>query len=530
VKRLFVLALVAACGSDAPPPKGPIGADITHYDYTFDMTTLAAHTAVTATVTTAGDCYSISTRAQDVANIDINHGDLVSGSIDGGTITACGHGYEVGETIVVDADMTVQAATLPGLQVGYSTKKDSDAGTFTYMLSWINGCDRFGLCDSTPSLFATYTFDVTHPAGTIVRCPGDITDVSATETICDFEHEGGPTYSTFGFAAETDWITTDLGTWGGAHVTLYDRPSTGIAAKINSTFEAGYMSWLESQFGPYPYGSELRLLTAPTAYAGFEHPGNIVLLDVLAKQKTVLADYLEHTVTHELGHMWAGDQTTIADTWSFVWKEAMAEYLASSWEDMNDPTVSLKTRGSWKVDAGQAAQFYPVPAEKPPIEDFWAGVYGPGPLILFRQVEVMTSRDQVLAALKDVLGTQRALSIDELTAALVAHTGITQDYFDAWLKGTGAPSWPKYDVTFTPGSGTSQLVLHETNPISKPRGCKFHVELDGANAGEAVQIAVDTYTNGSEQTLQVPTPAFTVTAISLDPLAECLIYPNVLTP
>jgi aminopeptidase N len=256
-----------------------------------------------------------------------------------------------------------------------------------------------------------------------------------------------------------------------------------------------------------------------------------MLIDNLARVRALVSDYVQHTIDHEIAHMWAGDQTTIADVNSFVWKESTVEYLASSWEDMNDPAVSLKTRGSWKADSvTPAPMYYPVPDEHPPIEDFWSDVYGPGPMILYRQVEVMTSRDQVLAALHDVLGTQRALSIDELVAALVAHTGITQAYFDAWLKGTGAPSWPKYDVTFTPGTGTSTLVLHETNPISVPRGCKFHVELDGANAGESAMVAVDTYTNGSEQTLQLPTPAFTVTSLSLDPLNECLIYPNTLSP
>jgi aminopeptidase N len=210
-----------------------------------------------------------------------------------------------------------------------------------------------------------------------------------------------------------------------------------------------------------------------------------------------------------------------------VWKEAMVEYLASTWEDMQDPAVSLRTRGSWKSDSvNPAPKYYPVPLEHPPIEDFWSDVYGPGPLILFRQLEVMTSRDQVLAAIKDVLGTPRALSIDELIAALQTHTGISDAYFNAWLKGTGAPVWPKFDVTYTAGS----LVLHQVNAGAQPQGCKFHVELDGANAGESLLVAVDTYANGSEQTIPVTAPAFTVTQISLDPLAECLIYPNTLTP
>src|SRR5438094_624550 len=90
-----------------------------------------------------------------------------------------------------------------------------------------------------------YTFDVespaAHPDGFKTRCPGTVTDKSATETTCDFTLAGGPTYSTFGVATYNGWTETDKGSWGGVHVTLYDRASTKIDAAIDSTWHDGYL-------------------------------------------------------------------------------------------------------------------------------------------------------------------------------------------------------------------------------------------------------------------------------------------------
>jgi aminopeptidase N len=526
--RALPLLLLAACGSDTPGPKGPITAEVTHYDLTFDLASRVAHASVTATVTGAGDCWTLPVRTQDLGNIELDHA-AADATIDSTSVTACGKGYTAGHKLVLDLDMTIPLAVLGASQVGYSSKTDTTGATFTYLLSWVNECDRFTPCDSSPDKFATYHFDVTHDAATVVRCPGDVADVSDTETTCDFAYDGGPTYSTFGVVAYNQWTQSDLGNWGGVHVTLYDRSTTGILAKITPAYHDGYVAWLESEFGPYPYGSELRVLTGPTYWGGFEHPGNITLFDGLAKTRTpAYANETAHTLDHEIAHMWAGDQTTLADTYDFVWKESMAEYLSYVWEDMNDQAVGTQTAGAWKGFA-TTAKYFPVPTDHPDLFAFYSDVYGPGPMILFHQLEVMTSRDQVLAAIKDVLGSPHALSVDTLVAALEQHTGMDLTaYFNGWLRGTGVPPWPKFDVTYSASANT--LTLHQTNPATGVRGCHFHVALEGANTGETQLVAVDTYTNGSEQTLTVPTPAFTVTSLTLDPLNECLVFKNSTSP
>jgi hypothetical protein len=56
------------------------------------------------------------------------------------------------------------------------------------------------------------------------------------------------------------------------------------------------------------------------------------------------------------------------------------------------------------------------------------------------------------------------------------------------------------------------------------RTCKFRVALNGANVGESVEVDVDKFLNGTDQTLSVATPAFAVVETVLDPKHECLVF------
>lgn len=529
---LLVTLALAACGEDSGPV-GTIAGHVTHYDYTFDIESRAAHAKLSIVIDTAGDCITLPFRATDLAAVKID-GDAASATQDDTSVTVCGSGYDTGKTITLEADMVVPLATLADSQVGYSITRDSQQNPFYYLVSWVGGCDRFTPCDNRPDQFATYKFTVTHPDTFKARCPGTITEVSATETTCEFDHEGGPTYSTFGIAAYPAWTVTDKGTWDGVRVTLYDRAQTMIDAKLDTTYHAGFVEWMQSQFGPYPFGDELRILTAPTYWAGFEHPGNIVLDDGLARiVRPAYWDELAHTLDHEITHMWAGDQTTIAGLYDFVWKESMAEYLTYVYEDMTSPMQhGPQTAGVWKA-SGASARYWPVPMDSPALFDFYGDVYGPGPMVLFRQLEVMYGRDKILAGLQTLLGHAHAIGVDDVIAALEASTGQDLDaYAAAWIKGSGAPDWPRYALVYT--AATNTLSLDQVNEKANARGCKFHVALRGANAGEQQLVEVDTRTQ-VDQTITVTAPTFTVTSLQLDPQNECLVYlasssPRSLTP
>ncbi|HTM18912.1 MAG TPA: M1 family aminopeptidase [Kofleriaceae bacterium] len=529
MRRALLLCGVAltACGGDDAPPTGAIEYQTLHYDFAFDLDSHAAASAVTLSITAGGDCLDIPMRAPGLAELTLDGAPPTSAGVDGGVLHVCGAGWFEGDELQLRVTDAVAQQTwsteTESSQVGYSESLDREGKRFRYLVSWIGGCDQFGPCDNRPDRFATYTFTVSHPEGVVVLCPGTIT-AGATETVCDFPYPGGPTYSTFGIAATESWTPTDLGTWGDVHVTFYDTPSTGVVDAIDTDYLAGFLGFMEDHFGPYPYGSELRFATGPTHWGGFEHPGNILLTDGLATAAGGYADPVNHTATHELTHMWAGDQTTLADTYDFAWKESMAEYLSFVYEDESQPAaVAQLTAHRWKQYAGSSA-YYPVPEEHPVLLDYYLDTYNPGPMILFRQLEVMFSRDAVLAALADLLGAQRAISVDDVQAALEEHTGADlSGYLDAWLRGSGEPVWPSVTVDVADAGGGDVDVTVTPTAGSEPFGCAFTVELTG-DGGESLEVAFDRGVDGGAEPITVTaTPGFAVTGHVLDPRAQCLI-------
>ncbi|MGE0398396.1 MAG: hypothetical protein AB7T06_16950 [Kofleriaceae bacterium] len=524
--RLFasVILVAAACGDDgATTYTGPIEASVTHYDYSFDVDSRAAHAKVTFEVTTPGDCFTLPFRGEAPANVMLGGAAATQVNHDtaAGTLQACVDGGVGEEAIDLELDLVIPLQTISTSQVGYSKTVDSNGNPFYYLVSWVGGCDQFAPCDDRPNVFATYTFTVTHPDTLQVACPGVIATPSATQTTCTFDHPGGPTYSTFGVAAypKAAWVSTDKGMWGSVHATVYARPQTLVADAIETAHHDAFVRYMEENFGPYPYGTELRVYAAPTYWAGFEHPGSIVLDDSLGRAANKAG---RHTLDHEIVHQWAGDETTLADTYDFVWKESMAEYLTFTHEAIVDAPAADRTVAGWKSGSAGAA-FFPVPQEKPALFDYYGDAYGPGPMILFRQIERMSSREQVIAALKTLLGEPRAISVDDVVGALETSTGLDLDaYAAAWLRGTGAPTWPRVKTTYTAGSLRVQVTA------GGERRCKFGVALVGANPGEREIVDVNTFTGGIDQTITV-TPAFTVTSTELDPLRECLVYPDTAT-
>ncbi|MBK9029737.1 MAG: hypothetical protein IPL61_00085 [Myxococcales bacterium] len=521
-----------ACGDDggAPDarPTGTARIEVTSYAYDVDLTTRAVTARVALRLLDPGDCVALASRAPglDVATVTLGDAPALA-TADGATLTACGAGWPMGTELTLVANLTLELGTWASSQVGYSITNDASGAPLTYLLSWVGQCDRLGPCDPSPGAFARYTFTVHHPAGTTALCPGR---VAATPelTTCTFDRAGGPTYSTFGVMASPSWQPTDLGTWSGVRTTIYDRPASGMTALVDVPYHQAFLQWMIDRFGPYPYGDELRLVTGPTYWAGFEHPGNIMLDDALARATgSAYTRAVGHTLNHELAHQWAGDQTTLADTYDFVWKEAMAEYLSFAYEAETEPAVGLVTAQAWKNFA-VGAGYFPVPEDdpRPTLLQYYGEVYGPGPMILFRQVEALSSRAQVIDGLKLVLGSQRALSVDEVVAALESTTGLALTrYVDVWIRGSGRPTWPTFRTTLAGAPPNQTVTVEETTAGGVLHGCNFSIGLRGA-PGETDKVWIPRGVDGVA-TITVPTGVpWTVTSTVFDVDAQCLGYPS----
>ncbi len=515
---------------DAAVFVGDVAFHVTHYDYQIDFDTRRAKATLAMAVDHAGDCFHVGFRAEDPSDVTLDGVPArdVHVDHDSGVLIACdaqGVGFAAGRDVSLSVSATVPLTKLSTmLDVGFSVIEDDLGNSVTYLLGWLGECDRFGPCQAQPGLFSTYRFTVVHAKGMTVLCPGVIT-VGDTQTICEFDYAGGPTYSTFSVIANDRFTKVELGDFGGVKATFYDWPHAAgkPSAYENLDVEAtsGLLAWMAETFGPYPYGKELRLIAAPTIWAGFEHPGNVTLADNLEPSD------LNHTVRHELVHQWAGDQTTPADTYDFVWKEAMAEYLSMVYEDEHlGHNVSAARLEYWKTTAGKYRRYYPVPDERPALATYYGYVYAAGPMVLFRQMESWLGRDGVISALKTVLGRERALSVDDLKQALEAQSGVDlSGYFDHWIYGKGAPAWPTANVVVTPlgdDQHSVRVAVGLTTVDGAPRGCKFTVQLLGGD--KIYDVPVDFGFDGHPVEPIDVVPGFDVTGYVVDPYFEALVY------
>lgn len=517
---LIVVAL-ASCGGD---PTGELAYQVRHYDVRADLADATLTIAATLDVIEGGDCLAIPSRAAPRTAL-WNGNEPRQGEHDGQVLHLCGGSVDSDSELTIEVTSDLIEETLEDTQVGYSVTTDIEGAPFRYLVSWVGGCDRFGPCDSDPSQFATYRFEIEHAVDAIALCPGAIVR-SEGLTVCETDFSA-PTYSAFGFAVSPSWTEVDLGSWDTAEVTLYDMPSSATASRLQGGLHEQFLAWMRERFGAYPYGPELRLAVGPTQWRGFEHPGNIVLNDELSNSSSPLAieydDVLTHVVNHELAHMWAGNRTTLASEKDFVWKEAVVEYLTFVFEDeVLGPGTSAATARYWKA-ASQSALHFAAPQDDVPLTSYYGDAYGPGAMILFRQLEALFDRPKVLAAIADVLAEPGAIGIDDLQAALEMHLGADLDgYLDAWLRGRGEPEWPQFTVATNQVGDQITVEVTQVAPAT-PLGCAFAVELRGA-ADERAEVWIDRGVDGQSVVMATATVPFTVVETRLDPHAQALAF------
>ncbi len=512
--------------------------EIERYEYELDLASRRSAQTLHLEVEGFGRCVELPYASGQPEAVAIN-GQAATARLEDGMLIACRRSGQRSLLPWTSATLSVSSIVPEGqlgtTMVGWTTVQDSTMAPVTYLLNWLGQCGRFGACETRPDRFATFHLGVSHPAGTRVLCPGEIV-ATATRTTCTLDLEA-PIYSALSFIASPNWTETSLGSLDGVRTSVFDLPGTGATAKLQAAELGGLVAFLQQQFGPYPWGSDLRFVMAPTAFSGFEHPGNIVLKATLPTAPSWFSDGTRHFAMHELVHQWAGNWVTLEDEQDFTWKEGMAEYLTYVYEAEHlAPDVAARTLSSWKTMATlpNFSNYYLVPRPWPGLYvesqhgRFSQQTFGTSPFILFRQLEVRFGRPAILEAIADVLSRDsRTASMDDLKDALEdAVDEDLDDYFDAWVYGSGVPAYPRATVTRTDaGGGKLAVTLALTTADGKRRGGKLVVRLQGA-AGETLDVPFDFGLDGEHRSrTTVVTPGFVVTAHVLDPLSQALIYP-----
>ncbi len=507
-----------AGGSGGSLPTGDLAATVTHYDYIFDLPTAEARSKLTLEVAPpGGNCWEVSSELDALTEVTWN-GELdPNAAVNGGLLRACGKGVSEAAGLKLGTlAPEIPEQTWFGLDVGFSRKTDRAGGTFSYLLSWVGGCDRFGPCDDDPSRMASFHFDVRHPEGAVVLCPGALS-AGATTTSCDVS--GAPTYSAFAIAADPLWKRSSFGSFADVEIVFYEVPGGKLQSSLDPASVGTFMDWITARLGPFPYGHELRVAGGPTAWLGFEHPANIILHEKLGDAAPGNPNGLFHVFMHEVVHQWAGDRTTLAAATDFVWKEATAEYLAYVFEEEARPSEeAAATRKYWDSISLQA-QHWPRPTDEPApeVQDLYGDVYGPGPMVLYLQLEPLLGRQAVLAGIASFLSKPGGRSVLELRDALEEASGKDlHAYFDAWVLGQGKPVWPTFDVQTSQAGGEVTVTVTQANPAGKLFGCAVEVGLQGATQWAKAVVDFGAAPQSASATVTVPFGE-PVTAALLDP-------------
>lgn len=443
-----------------PPPYGAEGQDpqdatsttisgqITQYNYTFNLTSAVAASSVNWQLTQAGNCASMPYALASAPTRTLWNGGAATHSLSNGLLSVCGPGSASG-SLVLESQHVVPEQTQPGLDVGFSRKAGLGGGSFSYLLSWIGGCDNFGPCEDATDRLANFAFQISHPPQTTVLCPGVRTELDSTTTKCELINTRAPTYSAFFVAANSNWVRSSFSLVDGVDIVFYEAPGGRIVQSVNMASLSQFMRWLTGLLGPYPYGQELRVAGGPIVWAGFEHPANIILNENLPSLSDLrYANPTQHILMHEIVHQWAGNRTTLSSPAEYVWKEAIAEYLTYVFEEQSRPVEEAPaTRAVW--DSNIFVMNYPRPLDNPlpPLDTLASNVTGVGPMVLFLQLEPYLGRPVILQAIKNFLATPGFRSVEVLRLELQAAAscaGTSVDllpYFNTWVYGSGEPLW-----------------------------------------------------------------------------------------
>ncbi len=209
---------------------------------------------------------------------------------------------------------------------------------------------------------------------------------------------------------------------------------TAFAALQTSAAKVRVLSGL---FGPYPF-TELGgiVVAARLPFDGLEAQTR----PVYRSQAILDPKYSDELVTHELAHMWFGDNVTVRQWDDIFDSEAYASWAAWAWaERTGGPTAQSELLRLYSRARG-APDFWRVTMTDPGRRNLFTTVYLRGPMALqalhnvmgdeaFTRLNTEWAQDPGSRSLKDWMAEAQSLTPTDL-----------QPFFQAWLSAPTAPA------------------------------------------------------------------------------------------
>lgn len=513
----------AAAQPDAEPGGGGPRLSVLHYDYTFDLKSARAESLLTLGAPAVGTgCTPLASKLP-LAELRAESATPFEVAQQGSALTLCGS-YRPDEPVTLSAVVSVPTVGDPTTGVGYTQRLDRHGSPFSYLLGWLEACDMFGPCDPRPATLSNFSIRVSHGPDDVVLCPGH-RSAGLRSTLCRLPETLAPTYSAFAIAANPGWRSTPLVSAAGVDVVVFENALGSLRESLDAQAVGAFLVWLSELLGPFPYGPELRVASAPVSWLGMEHPANIVLREDLSLVSNLYANVPLHTLLHEIAHQWAGNRVTLASTLDYAWKEALAEYLVYRFEQQERPAEeAASTLKVWHATGNGAA--YPVRPLNAPTVPLWvwsAGAYGSGPMTLFVQLEPFLGKAQLLGAIEEFLREPGARSIRDWQDLLERRSGHSlATYFNAWVYGRGDLEWPAFYVETQLLGAETQLKVTQTHGTRKRFPCVVELELRAApDVKQRVQVDFGLEPLSTSKTVLVPFDR-PVSGVRVDPDGKLL--------
>jgi aminopeptidase N len=432
----------ASGGDPYFPAAGNGGYDVAHYDlnlrYDPASRALSATANLAATATTALRSFNLDLRDLTVSRVTVNGRPATFSQADGELVVTPRSPLPARRPFVVSvayAGTTGQPEDITGALYGWVSFDDG-----AFVGNEPEGASTWYPVNDVPYDKATYSFDVTVPAGTVAVGNGELVSKRTKRGWTTWRWVAAdPMASYLSMAATGDYeLTTSRTPSGLPIINAVDRD---LSAADRATTEASLaqqpamIAFYSRLFGRYPF-------TSFGAVVDDDDEADYALEN--QTRPIYSGAPSEGTVAHELAHQWYGDKVT-PKQWKDIWlNEGFATYAEWLWnEHRGGDTVQESFDAAYARPA--TSRFWQVLPADPGAEDLFAGaVYDRGAMTLhvlratigdrafFTVLRRWAARDE-----------QRPATTAQFVALAERVSGRRLDaLFDTWLYTAGKPALP----------------------------------------------------------------------------------------